>query len=491
MHRFATCVAALCLVLSSVLWAAEPEESWYGVYMGENKLGYVHVTTQDKEYQGQPAVYSQSEFVMKLQMMGQSTGLEQTGDEYQTKDGRPLCLNMTMSSMGRSTKVEAKFTEDSVTYTADLQGNVKTATLTLKPGQRFLTDPSEGGVVDTDIKVGDTISGVVFEPTTQQLLDMTIRVAAEEKIGIRGVDYEAYKIESKSSLADATTWVTKDGDMLKTVTLMNITIVKEPKEIAIPPKDYKPPKDFLFQTTIKMDKPIANPRGLTKLECLVTGFSRPLQLADDDVQSTKVTKAGEEAYEVLFDVHITKPSDAPEVKIADIDKDKYAEYLKPTQYVNSDDPLFATLAKEIVGDETVAWRAADLISHWCNQYLTGSFDISLIRHAKDIYESKKGVCRDYSTLMAAIARAARIPTKLCVGVVYFDSPTEAGGEAVGQFGYHAWVECWVGKWIAYEPTLGTSFVDATHLKFAGGDITSVFDVVKDFGKFEIHVLSSE
>ena len=101
------------------------------------------------------------------------------------------------------------------------------------------------------------------------------------------------------------------------------------------------------------------------------------------------------------------------------------------------------------------------------------------------------MCRDYSTLMAAIARAAGIPTKLCVGVVYFELPSKEGGAAVGQFGYHAWVECWVGKWIAYEPTWGADFLDATHLKFAEGEITSVFEVVKDFGKFEITVISAE
>ena len=32
------------------------------------------------------------------------------------------------------------------------------------------------------------------------------------------------------------------------------------------------------------------------------------------------------------------------------------------------------------------------------------------------------------------------------------------------FGGHAWVEVWVGKWVELDPTWGTDFVDATHIR---------------------------
>ncbi len=32
------------------------------------------------------------------------------------------------------------------------------------------------------------------------------------------------------------------------------------------------------------------------------------------------------------------------------------------------------------------------------------------------------------------------------------------------FGGHAWVEVWAGKWIELDPTWGTDFVDATHIR---------------------------
>ena len=72
--------------------------------------------------------------------------------------------------------------------------------------------------------------------------------------------------------------------------------------------------------------------------------------------------------------------------------------------------------------------------------------------------------------------------KQCVGVAYVD----------GRFCYHAWPEVWVGgdTWIALEPTWGAPFADATHIKLAEGEITDIFAVAQDLGKYQIKVLEA-
>src|SRR5947209_1869987 len=82
---------------------------------------------------------------------------------------------------------------------------------------------------------------------------------------------------------------------------------------------------------------------------------------------------------------------------------------------------------------------------------------------------RRRVCLDYATLYAALARAAGVPTRLCAGIVY----------AQGKFYYHAWAESYVGQWVAFDPTLydpeqPVAYVDATHIKFAQGDVTGMF-----------------
>ncbi len=79
-----------------------------------------------------------------------------------------------------------------------------------------------------------------------------------------------------------------------------------------------------------------------------------------------------------------------------------------------------------------------------------------------------------------------MPTRLCSGIVYGDFQGKAG------FYYHAWAESWVGKWVAVDPTLfdpshPVNYVDATHIKFAQGDVTQMFEMVSIVGRLKITV----
>jgi tetratricopeptide (TPR) repeat protein len=59
-----------------------------------------------------------------------------------------------------------------------------------------------------------------------------------------------------------------------------------------------------------------------------------------------------------------------------------------------------------------------------------------------------------------MARSLGLPSRTVQGLAY--SGTSFGG--------HAWVEVWVGKWIELDPTWGTDFVDATHIRDASNSL---------------------
>ena len=56
--------------------------------------------------------------------------------------------------------------------------------------------------------------------------------------------------------------------------------------------------------------------------------------------------------------------------------------------------------------------------------------------------SRKGICFDYSALMAAMCRSQGIPTRLVIGTA--------------SVGYHAWNEVYLGGWIRYDSTFGAA-----------------------------------
>lgn len=56
--------------------------------------------------------------------------------------------------------------------------------------------------------------------------------------------------------------------------------------------------------------------------------------------------------------------------------------------------------------------------------------------------TRKGICFDYSALMAAMCRSQGIPTRLVIGTA--------------SVGYHAWNEVYLGGWIRYDATFGAA-----------------------------------
>jgi len=91
--------------------------------------------------------------------------------------------------------------------------------------------------------------------------------------------------------------------------------------------------------------------------------------------------------------------------------------------------------------------------------------VPVIRTAAQIMKDPRGVCRDYATLYAALARAAGIPTRVCVGMLY----------SSGGFWGHAWDESWTGEWTPVDATMDGHFVDATHVKLAQGDTSAAME----------------
>jgi transglutaminase/protease-like cytokinesis protein 3 len=140
-------------------------------------------------------------------------------------------------------------------------------------------------------------------------------------------------------------------------------------------------------------------------------------------------------------------------------------FAKPSLNMPSNDGEFVKLATKMIAGETDSYLAALRISAEVHKLMKPNASIGVLRDAKEILATKEGVCRDYATLAATLMRAAGIPTKLVTGAVY-------SGDG---FYYHAWVEANVGDvWVALDPTLGGGLANATHIKFAEGNVEDAF-----------------
>ena len=77
--------------------------------------------------------------------------------------------------------------------------------------------------------------------------------------------------------------------------------------------------------------------------------------------------------------------------------------------------------------------------------------------ASDAWLRKVGVCQDYAHIALGALRAVKIPARYVSGYLHPQLEPKVGETVVGES--HAWVEWFVGEWIAFDPTNDVSVKD--------------------------------
>jgi transglutaminase-like putative cysteine protease len=159
-----------------------------------------------------------------------------------------------------------------------------------------------------------------------------------------------------------------------------------------------------------------------------------------------------------------------------------APFLAADPLVQSDHERVRAVAAEVTGGERDPWRRALALHHWVEASIVKRPVLGL-PSALDVLARREGDCNEHTVLFAALARAAAVPTRMAIGVVWSDE--------LGSFAYHAWPEVWVGRWVWMDPTLGQEVADATHVKLASGGIESWPRVLAFLGRLRLEVVEVE
>lgn len=472
----------------------EAKEQWIGMYINGKKMGWSSVRTEPKEYNGKPAALVTSTSISKLELFGQSVSQDITSVTYMDAASQPLYQEYTMVSNGTTMLLKADYQPGKIVCSLTSGTSTSEKIIDIPPGVKLVadaSDPTQG----QHIKAGQHETLYSLDPVTVALDKIDVKVEAEEKAMFAGAGVTAYRVSASSPLAKMTSWETADGDVIKMEMFLgpvSMTMYNEPKAIALDmstkaPKfeivgaiaavtsTYSPPSDFALATAVKTDKPINNPREATHLKLQVSGVEdRELAISD----GRQVLKANGEVGGWLVDI-AAKHFDAMSAAALPITNPALQKEMMRAPLLEADDPQIVQTARTLRGAETNSFKVACKIRQWVHAQMKPDYTIGVPRSTAEIFKKRRGVCRDYATLFTGIARAAGIPTRVCGGIVY----------AEGRFFYHAWAECYVGEWLPFDPTTPVDFVDATHIKFAQGDVTDMYRVSGIVGKLKISVIA--
>jgi hypothetical protein len=211
------------------------------------------------------------------------------------------------------------------------------------------------------------------------------------------------------------------------------------------------PFDIFERSLMKPDRPVKRVADLESLTLELVFDEAPPEFPEDERQKV-VARRGNSVT-----LSLGRAPEKASVK-RPVGGGEHARFLKPTEYEQSDAPEIASKARELtwaIDDALEAVRAIHAFAH--GRIVRPSMGKGYLS-AVEVLKEGEGDCTEYSVLASALAKASGIPARLVTGAVYVD----------GVFGFHAWLEVFVGYWQPLDPTLDEISINPTHIKLWTG-----------------------
>lgn len=425
-------------------------DQWMGIYSGVAKIGYSHEMLKSDTLDGKRVYRLEKSIVYRYSVDSIRHNYDCTTNILVDDQFEPIVYSCTEIKDDHKNYYEARFTSNSIKYKSLIDGTITTKTIDVPEGTDF-SFSNKYIFGEAELAVGQKFKLTDFHLPDGQIFSVDMTVLRDEKVDLDGKSYNTI-VTSVGYFQPQLNWLKNDGQLIRQETAYSGNRhVVEPKKKAVRGvgKDY--PSGGGIQT--KFSSTI--PNAMAKLNARITGIMDKQQLINDERQAVKAIS--DDAFEYSIVAESFDPSMSLNLPIA---QDDFKKWQDPSPSIQSDDAVLKGLATQIVGNETNAYEAAIKLKAWVYRNVEYKENTTTNESAIDIFKAKNGCCRHKAILYAALARSVGIPTRLVQGITCMGKG----------FGHHMWAESYVGSWVALDPTINPDFVDATHIKFAAGNM---------------------
>jgi len=335
---------------------------------------------------------------------------------------------------------------------------------------------ANGGLV-----VGARHRWTIFDPATLSNAPVDLEVGKRELVNNLGRPTPAFRVQMEFAGLRTTSWVTDTGEVVREESPLGLITVRESAESArAMAVSRRLQVDMLEAAAVvprTMPTRIAESRDVRRMRLRLDGAD----LSGADLQG--VTQRVDGNIVELRDPQSLQPERAdPDAK----------NHLAPEPFIESDAPEIRAEAETAVRGATDTRARAEKLTRYVNALLDKKPTISL-PSAREVLRTKVGDCNEHTALYVAMARAAGLPARIAVGLVFIH----------GAFYYHAWPEVYIadpstgsgrearGLWLPVDPTLNQFPADATHLRLARGGLDKQAAILPMIGRLKMDVLDVE
>jgi transglutaminase-like putative cysteine protease len=330
----------------------------------------------------------------------------------------------------------------------------------------------------------------MFVPELNKVCDVVLKAKPIEEVvlgdgskrGLRRIE-QVVSLDGKPRPEfNLTFWIDQSGQVLKQEQdiLGGMVTYRTTKEGATAPNG--PIKfDQISNSVAKTKSRISNPEQTRYVKYRISLKDEdPAQIFPTDRRQT--IQRVDTPNTIILEVRTAGPNDG-EPSTSEVD----AQFLRPNALISSDDGRVRASTTRAVAGSTEPWEKASQINHWVFEKIRDKNFETTFASASEVARNLSGDCTEHAVLSAAMCRAAGIPSRVVVGLVYV--PKLSG------FGYHMWNEAYINqRWVALDPSFDETSVDAVHIKLSETSLDGVspfesfLPVARILGKLEIEPL---
>jgi hypothetical protein len=484
------------ILVSSSLSFDEKErvisESWMSVYMEGTKVGYSHARETVFSSKGEEFTKLISESWMRISRLGGAAVEIKSVQESLYKEDETPVETVVRTKMSESEIIlKAEILEDKVLFSSG-EKLIKEYPYS---DRFYLGIPVKKIMREGNLKPGKKFTFPLLDPISYAIRDSTFAIIGKEEVLILAKRMSLWHVRTEMiSIIPVVMdeWIDEQGNIWKSISqasFLTTTSIRMPEEKALEMSEEN--FDIAFSSIIRSNVLFANPQKVREVTFKLSGVTPEIIRNfpfDDGSQLLQETR--EDSSIIRTSSQIFREEEAVSLPVGD---ECFQAYLKPTTFCQSDDPEIEATAREIIGEEKNAWRAAKKIARWVRDEMVANYDVGFAT-ATEILKNREGDCSEHTVITVALCRAVGIPSRAAVGIMYGD----------GIFAYHMWPEVylgrWIGldaKWLVVDEETGEYYTDATHIKFGRSNLDdNIFEemvkaVSEIIGKLKLEVIDFE
>jgi hypothetical protein len=452
------------------LWcgSGRAQESWDAVYLAGAKIGFIHTFVEKVQDRGRDFLRVRIDIEQRLKRRDDVAVIKLMYGTIETPEGQVLRLDTRTMAAGQDLRAHGDVINGKMKLILEGTGHSESKIIPWGPEVRGPYAP-EQSMARKPMKEKEERSLKMFIPELNKICDVGLKAHTIEPVllgdgtkrALLRVDQTTVVDGKPRPEYDARIWVDSEGQVLKSEqdVLGGIVMYRTNKEAATSPGG-PIQVDLILNSVVKVERKIPNPEQTRHVKYRITlRDSDPAESIPNDARQTLRSEA--KGGSAILEVKSIGPLEG-DPSAAELDP----QYLKPNALVTSEDTRVRSLSERATRGAVDPWEKANRISGWVHQNIRDkNFGVAFAA-ANEVARKLSGDCTEHAVLSAAMCRAAGIPARVVVGLLYV--------EDLGGFGYHMWNEVYVNqRWVSLDSSWNQSPVDAVHIKLADTSLEGV------------------